>query len=347
MKSTRSPSSIRSIRLPESLLRPLKTLLGFRPIPVPPHAFSVAPERLAYGRFVRGAGELELAAYREQELGPKLFQQGLLGGPLREPADFDAALAALLEGLDTPVHEASLVVPDTWLRVTFTEVGELPRNPATRTEVLRWKLKRLVPFRVEELRLGAVEVESLPDTEATEPHRMLLGFALDALLDQLEASFSRAGIRIGSITSASLALLGLLAEPGSDGLTALAVVEDGAYTLAFARHGEPVLHRYKGAAGATPEAARGGLVERDLKLTRSFLEEQLPSEPIGRILLVSPPEREPEWIEWLEAGLGQAVEPLNRRHLPLAESGMLATSGSLPPWRRLAPMLGAASQEVV
>lgn len=328
------------------MLRPLKSLLGFRPVPVPPHAFSVDPERLAYGRFVRNGGELELAAYREQELGPKLFQHGLLGGPLREPATFDAKLGALLEGLDAPVHDASLVVPDTWLRITFAEVGELPRDPAARSEVLRWKLKRLVPFRVEELRLGSVQVEPLPDADASEPNRVLIGFALDALLEQLEDGFAKAGVRIGSITSSSLVLLGLLADREPDGLTALAVVENGSYSLAFARHGEPVLHRYKAAAGATSEATRGGLVERDLKLTRRFLEEQLPSEPIGRILLVSPPEREPEWIEWLEAGLGQAVEPLTRRHLPLTESGMLATTASLPPWRRLAPMLGAARQEV-
>jgi len=333
-------------------------LLGLRPVPVPPDVFAVEPGRLAYGRFVRTPEGFEPAAFEEQELPPNLFQSGLLGGPVREPEALDAALASLLERIEDPIQGASLVVPDTWLRVAFTEVGELPSDPKAREEVLRWKLKRLVPFRVEELRLGAVEVEPLPRSESSEePHRLLLGFGLEALLRQMETAFDRADIHLGQITSASLALLGLLAETGAGAtdladeppaheMTALALVENGGYTLSFARQGEPVLQRFKGAAVDLSEAARGGLVERDLKLTRRFLEEQFPSEHLGRVVLVAPPEREPEWTEWLEAGLGRPVEPLSRRHLPLSQDHALAGAGTAPPWRRLAPMLGAASREV-
>ena len=34
---------------------------------------------------------------------------------------------------------------------TFIETAELPKAAQLRDEVLRWKLKRLVPFRVEDL----------------------------------------------------------------------------------------------------------------------------------------------------------------------------------------------------
>jgi len=329
----------------------IRGLLGFRPLPMPPHVFTVEPGRLSYGRFERAADGFELASFREQELPEKLFQSGLLGGPIRDPADFDAALGSLLERLEVPVQEASLVIPDTWLRVAFSGVGNLPSDPKARTEVLRWKLKRLVPFRVEELRIGAIEVRPLPGADQEEPRRVVLAFALEALLDQLEKGFAGRGVRIGQITSSSLAVLGLMAdveqaEGGEADLVALALVEGDAYTLAFARQGEPVLQRFKATAIGLSEQARGEMLERDLKLTRRFLEEQLPSESLGRVFLVSPPEREPEWIEWLEAGLGQPVEPLGRRHLMLTESGMLGLPGSAPPWRRLAPMLGAASREV-
>lgn len=340
----------------------VKGLLGFRPATVPPHAFAVEPERLRYARFAPtaegSAGGVQLTAFHEEALPPKQFQSGLLGGPLREPETFEATLSSLLEQVEEPVREASLVIPDTWLRLTFTEVGELPSNPDKRREVLRWKLKRQVPFRVEELRLAAVEVEPLPHSEGGEPHRLLLGFALEALLDGMEDAFQKAGVRLGQITSASLALLALLSETaigadaeaatgaGPEGLLALALVENGAYTLAFARHGEPVLQRFKASAADLSEAARGSFVERDLRLTRRFLEEQYPSEGLDRVVLVCPPEREPEWTEWLETGFERPVEPLSRRHLPLAPGGLLDDPAGGPPWRRLAPMLGAASREV-
>ena len=355
MRSTKLLSSIKDLPV-------VKGLLGFRPAAVPPHAFAVEPERLSYARFVppgEGSAEgVELAAFHEEALPPKQFQSGLLGGPLREPETFEAALSALLAQVEEPVREASLVIPDTWLRVTFTEVGELPSNPDKRREVLRWKLKRQVPFRVEELRLAAVEVEPLPRSEGGEPHRLLLGFALDALLAGMEDAFQKAGVRIGQITSASLALLALISEStadggaeagtgsGPEGLLALALVDNGAYTLAFARHGEPVLQRFKASAADLSDAARAGFVERDLKLTRRFLEEQYPSEGLDRVVLVCPPEREPEWTEWLDAGFERPVEPLSRHHLPLAPGGLLDAPAGGPPWRRVAPMLGAASRRV-
>lgn len=335
MRSTKSLSSI-------------KTLLGFGSLPVPPHVFALREERLAYGCFPRGEDGLRVAAWRQAELPPKLFQKGLLGGPLREPEAFASLLTDLIEGLDAPVKEASLVIPDSWFRVTFTDVEQLPSKPSERTDILRWKLKRLVPFRVEELRLAAEEVEPLPEgTPEGGAHRIILGFGLEALLAQLEEAFEDAGIHLGQILNASLAALTLLeGDPSTEGLTALALVEDGGYTLAFSRHGEPVLHRFKGSTSEVAASARGSFVQRDLKLTRKFLDEQFPGETVERVVLASPPEQEPDWRVWLEEGLQRPVEPFSSQHLPLAGGGMQGTSeAALPPWRELAPMIGAAIRE--
>jgi hypothetical protein len=149
-------------------------------------------------------------------------------------------------------------------------------------------------------------------------------------------------VRLGAISNTSLALLGALPE-GREGLTALALVEEAGYTLVFARGSEPVLHRYKGFTGALPDAARSGIVVRDLRLTRNFLEENLGSAPLARVLLVSPPEQEPVWVDTLSEGLGTAAAPLDGRHLP----PLRAEDPVVPPsWRDLAPMLGAARREV-
>lgn len=322
-----------------------RRLLGMGAVPAPPHVFALDAGTLRYGRFVQAGGSWELRELRRTDLPPDGFQPGLLGGPLREPALFAEKLVQLLAGLSAPVREASLVLPDAWLRLTFMESGELPRAPEARDEVVRWKVKRLLPFRVEDLRLAPTEVEPLP--QQSEPRRLLVAYALEALLAQLEEAFGKAGVWLGRITSESLALLPAIGEALAEApLGALAVVRDGGYTLLFTRRGEPVLYRFKSldeipsAASPRPGAST---VERDLRLTRAFVAEQLPDLAIARVVVATSDANRDEaraWQDWLATGLGRAGEPLESLRLPLASAERVG-------WMEVAPMLGAARQEVV
>ena len=335
MRSIKSPSWINGIR----------KALGYDPVPAPPHAFSIDARRLRHGQFVRDRHGFRLRNWRQAALPPDAFHSGLLGGPLRDPAAFTALVGGLVQGLG--IREASLVVPDAWLRVTFSEITDIPRQAEARDEVLRWKLRRLVPFRVDELRVGGAEVEPLPVQE--EPRRMLLGFGVEQLLAQLEDAFAAHHVRIGRITSASLALLSAVEIPASGGFSAVVQVEPEGYTLIFARGGEPVLHRYKPFTGGMPEGSQVGFVTRDLKLTRNFLDEHFPGSTLGPVLLLAPPEEEQNWMERLREGLGEgtppstfSIIPIDGRTLP----GLRSEDPVAPPWREIAPMLGAVRQEV-
>jgi hypothetical protein len=328
---------VRSTKLPSWI----ENALGLAPVPSPPHVFSLDAERLRYGQFARDRHGFRLRAFRELPLPRDPFQHGPLGGPLRDPLAFQALVAEMVKGIPGGCREASLVLPDTWLRITFTESGDLPNTSDALEDVLRWKLKRLVPFRVDELRVNATEVSPVPGQE--EPRRLLLGFAVDQLLAQIEEAFAAAGVRVGQVSNASLSLLAAVepaAAPGS--FSALVLVGDDGYTLIFARGGEPVLHRYKGFTGNLPEASRASFVGRDLRLTRNFLDEHFPGASIASVLLLAPPELEPAWLDRLEEGLGAPAAPVDGRHLP----PLRAEESSVPPWRSLAPMLGAARQEV-
>jgi hypothetical protein len=309
-------------------------------VPLPPHVFALDDLRLRYGQFVRDRHGFRLRAWREAALPRDPFQHGPLGGPPRDPAAFRELVAGLVAGVPGGVKDASLVLPDTWLRITFTESGDLPRAVAALDEVLRWKLRRLVPFRVDELRIGATEVSPIPGQE--EPRRLLLGFAVEQLLSQIEDAFAAAGVRIGQVTNASLALLAAIAPVPDGSFAALVVVGSEGYTLIFARRDEPVLHRYKGFTGNLPEAARASFVGRDLKLTRNFLDEHFPGAGLGPVLLLAEPAVEPAWLDRLEEGLGSPAAPLDGRHLP----PLRAEEAAVPAWRDVAPMLGAARQEV-
>lgn len=318
--------------------------MGFEPIAVPPHVFSLDAESLRYAQILRDRQGYRVRGYRTASLPRDAFHSGLLGGPLRDPAGFEKLVGGLVHdapgGRAAGLRAASLVVPDAWLRVAFAESGDLPKTADQRDEVLRWKLRRLVPFRVDELRVSAAEVAPLPRQE--EPRRLLLGFGIEQLLAQLEAAFAAHGVRLGYISNTSLSLLAALDGRRLEEIVALTLVEEHGYTLVFARGGEPILHRYKGFAGGLPEMGRTGLIVRDLKLTRNFLDEQLPGVPLGRVLLLAEPEQEPLWVDLLSEGLGEAAAPLDGRSLP----PLRAEDATVPSWRDLAPMLGAARGEV-
>jgi len=324
----------------------IEKLLGFASVPVPPHVFALDGERLRYGQFVRDRHGFRLRAFREAALPRDPFQHGPLGGPPRDPAAFKGLVAGLVKSIPGGVRDASLVLPDTWLRVNFSESGDLPKTADALDEVLRWKLRRLVPFRVDDLRVGATEVSPLPGQQ--EPRRLLLGFAAEPLLAQVEEAFSAAGVRLGQVTNTSLALLSALASSQTPAagsfatFAALVLVGTEGYTLIFARGNEPVLHRCKAFTGSLPEGARTSFVARDLKLTRNFLDEHFPGSRLGPVLLLAPPELEPSWLDRLEQGLDTPAAPLDGRHLP----PLRAEEAAVPAWRDLAPMLGAARQEV-
>lgn len=302
---------------------------------MPPHAFELAADGLRYAGFRRRNGTLDLTEQRRAELPAETFQPGVLGGPLRHAEALRATLKALLEGLPEAVEEASLVLPDAWMRLSVLEVGDLPPSPDKREDVLRWKLKRVVPVSVEELRLAATELSGPAGRDEEGGRQVLVAFALESLLAQTEAAFAAEGVRLGWISNRSLSLLeSLRPDLRSAELLVLAVAAPEGATLLASRSGEPVLHRFKAAAQAAPASA---LVERDLRLTRSFLEQHYPGARLEQALLVAPEEVQEGWRGLLEGVFG-AASPLGGAHV-VARAGGVA-------WSDVAPLAGAAAREV-
>jgi hypothetical protein len=339
----------------------IEKILGTDPQPPPPHIFALdlpsgdhegqaglsqGPDgngetvadqgRLRYGSFHRGPQSFVYASHQEIELPPGLFGVGPLGAPLRDAHLFGEKVQQIVNSLEGPLKEAALVLPDRWLRLNFTEITTLPRRPRDIQDVLRFKLKRLVPFRVEDLRVSATEVYPFPNQE--EPRRLLLGFALDTLLTQLEDAFAAVGVELGRITNTTLALIASLEHNlSAQDLAALITVQPGAYTVCYFQAGEPLLYRYK----ALPESTHpSSSVRRDLRLTSGFVSQHFPDRPLSRLYLAAPEESEERWLDWLTDEFEIVPEPLAFGHFDITRTQVG------PTWMETAPLLGAASLEV-
>jgi len=331
---------VRSTKSPSWSSPLLARLLGTRAVSAPPDAFSIGREGLAWARFERAAGGFEFEGFASTPLPAGLFPAGPLGGAAGEPAQLREALDGLLAATPGGVDNASLVLPDAWLRVAFTELEELPRGNAQRRQLLSWKLQRLVPLRIDDLRMRETEVTPL---DGGVERRFLVCFALEALLGQLERLFAGAGVRLGRIVPSSLAAAAALeAETAEGEAVGLVMVGPEGYSLTFLRAGEPILHRFRAlidAAGADGAGA-DRLVIRDLKLTQAFLEERAPGTEPARVLLLAPEDSVMPWVQRLVAGLGRPVHALGREQLPLR--GRLRHADLSV----VAPLLGAVCQEV-
>ena len=278
-------------------------------------------------------------------LSPSAFQEGPLGGPLTEPRLFREPLDELLEQASGDIDRASLVLPDRWLRLVLADGTDLPRRAADRDEAILWKLRNLVPFRIEDLRVRS-RVAGHGDRR-----RALIAFAIDQLLGQLEVQFASAGVQIGRITCESLALRAALAHsPNRDGkdrfagLSAQVLARPDGYTLLFLDNGEPLLYRYKVADPSAGVDVSAALARRELALTLRYLEEEVPDLPLTSARVAAEGDAMDTWLGCLREGLGVEPEAITSDQVP---GGSSVASPWAMPWHEMAPMVGAAVEEVV
>lgn len=326
---------MRSIGLLSSISRALAS--GEQP--VPPTAFAIDGERLTGASFRREGAVLRLVERHAVPLPAAALGQGALGGPVGDAEALAGAVAELVARFARRPRRASLVLPDAWARGVVVELGSLPERSEPRAEVLRFRLRKLVPFRTEELRVAASPIAPVAGQE--DPLRALVLYASEGLCSSLEKSFAAAGVEIGQIVGTSVALLGALARRHRvAGLVALATVESRGFTLLCARDGEPVVWRQKSFDGGAGAESRAPSLAAELKLTRTFLAERLGMPDLDAVVLKTGDGARSSWADVLAEGLGREPVELTVDWLPLA-----AESASMD-GLALAPLVGAVSREV-
>lgn len=142
-----------------------------------------------------------------------------------------AALRNALVRLRARELDVVLLLPDPVIRVFIQRFEEFPRSAKDALPMLRWKLKKSIPFDAEETQISYMRQASAFDPGGVD---VVTALARQRILREYEALVEDFGAVPGVVLSSSLAALSLLAEPGPTLLARLsgtslatAIVRDG------------------------------------------------------------------------------------------------------------------------
>jgi len=191
-----------------------------------------------------------------------LTQPNIVDGPrFRQAVHGALERAGILGGA-----KVALVLPDTAARVALVPAVDVPTRKAGEIEeLLRFRLRKSIPFEVREARLAyATGGESAADT-------IVVATAFGPVVAQYEEACRALGLEPGLVEIAGLALArAAFSSPASgDGL--LVNWDEGYVTIVLARNGWPILLRtLSGASVASP-----GDVVREVSSTLIYYRERL------------------------------------------------------------------------
>jgi type IV pilus assembly protein PilM len=236
------------------------------------------------------------------ELAPELLLPSLTQPNLANPERFRVACRSALERagvLDgAPV---ALVLPDPVARVAIIPAAELAGRPSEMDELLRFRLRKSLPFDVREARVGYVRSPRV--------------------LDAYEDVCRSLGLEPGLVELSGLALCRSAFGPGSKGDRLLVNWDEGYATLLLVREGWPVLARTL----TGPMVSSPVEVAREAAQTLVYARERLGSPGLEQVVVRAAGLLGADAAAVLEAPLGLVPEMIDPwRALGTADAGPAA-----------------------
>src|ERR1017187_5051885 len=176
-----------------------KVKLGTQTGGGPPVAVELAPEGvLAAALPAKG----QAPVYAFEPLKPGALVPGIGEPNVRAAEAVANAIRSALGQVSPRTRAVTMVLPDTVVRVFVLDFDSLPGKPAEAFPVLRFRLRKMVPFDVEH---AAVSYQVL--TESKSELKVLAAVIPNAILQEYEAAVRAAGYEPGTILPSSLAAL--------------------------------------------------------------------------------------------------------------------------------------------
>jgi type IV pilus assembly protein PilM len=255
---------------------------------------------------------VETSAVRE--LAPGSVVPDLMEPNLRDAAALRQAIESALGSVGARSHDVIAILPDTSVRVVLLDFETLPSKPEEAEAVIRFRLKKSLPFDPEDARV------SYHAQTTAKGVQVVTAVVLKTVLEEYESAFRNAGYSPGIVMPSMLAALG-----AADAERPTLVVKVDARTIGIA-----ILDQEHLLLIRTLENVHGADISGD-----QLAEEVYPSVVffqdtynlnIERIYMAGLPETDAAAIA-LKSQSGAQVEEL------ITSSQIGSTTGAVPRWR--------------
>jgi type IV pilus assembly protein PilM len=169
----------------------------------PKLACEIAADRVLVGRLAEGRDSLEACA--AIELAPGSVLPDLVESNLRQRGAVSEAIASGLETVEARTHDVIAIIPDAAVRVALLEFDTLPSDSDEAASVVRFRLKKTLPFDVDKASV------SYHTQKSDSGVRVVAAIALASVIEDYESAFRDAGFTPGVVLPSMLAALGAAA----------------------------------------------------------------------------------------------------------------------------------------
>jgi type IV pilus assembly protein PilM len=195
-------------------------------------ACEVSADRVLAGRLAEKGGLIEACTARE--LAPGSVVPDLTEVNLREPEAVRKAINDAIGGIAGRARDVIAVLPDAAVRVVLLDFDTLPPNTQEAESVVRFRLKKSLPFDVDKAKVSYHTQAALGGL------RLVAAVALNSVIEDYESAFRDAGFSAGVVLPSMLAALGA-AE--ADRPTLVLKVDARTTSLAILDSGQLLLFR--------------------------------------------------------------------------------------------------------
>jgi hypothetical protein len=233
----------------------------------------------------------------------------------------------------------SIVLPDNLAKISLLTLPERPASARDLEELVRARMRRAVPFRLEDARLS-FQVLAGEGREVS----VLVVLVRRALVEGLERAVESIGGRVGLVDVATCNLINLcharIEEASRDGAD-VALFNDASryFSLVIFRGGRLIFFRCKTLGEEGEAEAPNGELTREIAGSLSYYREKLDGKGIGMLFARAVHGAPPALVHALAVAEPQRIVPID----PLAVLDAGHTSALGPELaQRLAPAIGAA-----
>jgi type IV pilus assembly protein PilM len=267
-------------------------------MPHPTFVCEITPTHIAAARW--GHGRLHLDQFAAEALPAGAVAPSPVETNIPRPEVVRGALRHVLTHVSARGQDVALLVPDPVVRVFILPFERFPRRADEAVPLLRWRLKKSVPFDVEETVVSAMR-QSGRDGGL----EVVAALARQKILREYESVIEGVGMNAGVVLSSMLATLPLIHDEGA---TLLARMSGTSLTTVIVRGETMCVYR------SSEMSVDAGQLE-----PRALLDEIYPAVAyyqdtwgggLGRVRLSGLGQRFEEFRQLVGAELGCAVLPL-------------------------------------